>query len=295
MTEVFGILLQAILAQLMLGLINGSFYALLSLGLSIIFGMLDIVNFAHGTMYMMGAFTAWALLTYLGVGYWLALPIAPLVVALFGMAFERLMLSRLYGLHHIYGLLLTYGLVQVTEGAFRMRFSVSGQRYGVPESLTGVVNTGFMYLPLYRAWVIGASLAVCLGTWMVVERTRLGAYLRAGIENPALVQTFGINVPRLVTITFGIGAGLAALAGVLAAPIYPVTPLMGSNIIVVVFAVVVIGGLGSIGGSILGGFGLGVVEALTKVVYPQAAHVSIFLIMAAVLLLKEGGLSGRGR
>lgn len=295
MTDLFGLPLQAIPAQLMLGLINGSFYALLSLGLSIIFGMLDIVNFAHGTMYMIGAFIAWALLTYLGVGYWLALVVAPIVVAAFGMAFERLMLARLYGLHHIYGLLLTYGLVQVMEGALRMRFSVSGQRYGVPESLRGAVNLGFMYLPTYRAWVIVASIAICLATWLVVERTRLGATLRAGIENPALVQTFGINVPRLVTITFGLGAGLAALAGVLAAPIYPVTPLMGSNVIVVVFAVVVIGGLGSLGGSILGGFGLGLVEALTKMVYPQAAQVSIFLIMAAVLLLKEGGLSGRGR
>src|SRR5579872_305750 len=288
MQHLLGIPANLLMAQIMLGLINGAFYALLSLGLSIIFGMLDIVNFAHGTMYMIGAFLAWMLLSYAGISYWWALLIVPLLVGAFGVVIERTMLSRLYGLHHIYGLLLTFGLVQVIEGVFRLRFSVSGQHYGVPPSLGGALNLGFMYLPTYRAWVILASCMVCVGTYLVIEKTRLGAYLRASVENRALVQSFGINVPRLITVTFGAGAALAAFAGVLAAPIYPVTPQMGSNIIIIVFGVVVVGGLGSILGSILGGFGLGMVEGLTKTFYPQASHISIFLIMAAVLLLKEG-------
>ena len=282
-----------VLAQaLMLGLMNGAFYALLSLGLCITFGILDIVNFAHGAMYMMGAFVAWMLLSYLGIGFWPALVIAPVVVGLFGIAIERTMVARLYGLHHIYGLLLTFGMARVIEGMFRIRFSVSGQRYPVPELLRGGVDLGFIFMPIYRLSVIVASLAICIGIWLAINKTRLGSYLRASIENASLVRAFGINVPRLVTLTFGLGAGLAGLTGVLAAPIFSVSPLMGSNIIVVVFAVVVIGGLGSIMGSIIGGFALGIVESMTQMFYSQASHVGIFIAMMLVLLLKQGGLSG---
>jgi branched-chain amino acid transport system permease protein len=276
----------------MLGLMNGAFYALLSLGLCITFGILDIVNFAHGAMYMMGAFVAWMLMSYLGIGFWPSLIIAPLAIGLFGMLIERTMVMRLYGLHHIYGLLLTFGMARVIEGIFRIGYSVSGQRYPVPEALRGGVDLGFIFMPIYRLWVIGASLVICFGIWLAINKTRLGSYLRASIENAPLVRAFGINVPRLVTLTFGLGAGLAGLTGVLAAPIFSVSPLMGSSIIVVVFAVVVIGGLGSIMGSIMGGFALGIVEALTQMFYSQASHVGIFIAMALVLLFKQGGLSG---
>ncbi len=282
-----------VIAQaIMLGLMNGAFYALLSLGLCITFGILDIVNFAHGAMYMMGAFVAWMLMAYLGIGFWPALIIAPLAIGLFGIVIERTMVARLYGLHHIYGLLLTFGMARVIEGMFRIGYSVSGQRYPVPEALRGGVDFGFIYMPIYRLWVIGASLVICAGIWLAINKTRLGSYLRASIENASLVRAFGINVPRLVTLTFGLGAGLAGLTGVLAAPIFSVSPLMGSHIIVVVFAVVVIGGLGSIMGSIVGGFALGIVEALTQMFYSQASHVGIFIAMALVLLFKQGGLSG---
>lgn len=282
-----------VLAQaIMLGLMNGAFYALLSLGLSITFGILDIVNFAHGAMYMMGAFVGWMLMTYCGIGFWPALVLAPLAVGLFGILIERTMLVRLYGLHHIYGLLLTFGMARVIEGLFRMGYSVSGQRYEVPALLRGGLDLGFIYMPLYRLWVIGASLVICFGIWFAINGTRLGSYLRASIENASLVRAFGINVPRLVTLTFGLGAGLAGLTGVMAAPIFSVSPLMGSNIVVVVFAVVVIGGLGSIMGSIIGGFALGIVEAMTQAFYSQAAHVGIFIAMALVLLTRQGGLSG---
>ncbi len=282
-----------VLAQaIMLGLMNGAFYALLSLGLSITFGILDIVNFAHGAMYMMGAFVGWMLLTYFGIGFWPALILAPLAIGLFGILIERTMLVRLYGLHHIYGLLLTFGMARVIEGLFRMGYSVSGQRYEVPALLRGGLDLGFIYMPLYRLWVIVASLVICFGIWFTINGTRLGSYLRASIENASLVRAFGINVPRLVTLTFGLGAGLAGLTGVMAAPIFSVSPLMGSNIVVVVFAVVVIGGLGSIMGSIIGGFALGIVEAMTQAFYSQAAHVGIFIAMALVLLTRQGGLSG---
>jgi branched-chain amino acid transport system permease protein len=292
---VFGVPWELLVGQVALGLVNGAFYALLSLGLSIIFGMLDIVNFAHGSFYMLGAFVAWMLLSYGGIGYWPALVIAPIVVGLFGMLLERTMIARLYGLHHIYGLLLTYGMVQVIDGLFRMMFSVSGQRYDVPHQLRGGLSVGLMYFPYYRAWVVAASLVTCSTVWFCINSTRLGAYLRASIENPTLVRAFGINVPRLVTLTFGLGTALAALTGVLAAPIYTVSPLMGQGIIAVVFAVVVIGGLGSILGSIVGGLTIGVVEAATQVFYSQASHVAVFVGMTTVLLLKEGGLSGHGR
>jgi branched-chain amino acid transport system permease protein len=295
MIDLLGIPPQALFGQIMLGLINGAFYAMLSLGLAVIFGLLNIINFAHGALYMMGAFVAWFLLQYLGLGYWWALVIAPVVVGAFGMAIERTMLKHLYKLDHLYGLLLTFGLALVIEGVFRNRFGSSGLPYGMPASLTGAQNLGFMVLPIYRGWVIVASLAVCLATWFVIERTRLGSYLRAATENPALVQAFGINVPRMITLTYGFGVGLAALAGVMAAPIYQVSPLMGSHLIIVVFAVVVIGGMGSIMGAIVSGFGLGIIEGLTKVFYPEASNTVIFVIMAIVLLVRPAGLFGRAR
>jgi len=284
---------NALFGQLLLGLINGAFYAVLSLGLAVIFGLLNIINFAHGALYMMGAFVAWMLLNYLGLGYWSALIIAPLLVGLVGIVIERTMIARLYRLDHLYGLLLTFGLALIIEGLFRHRFGVSGLPYVIPKELSGGYNIGFMYLPLYRAWVIVASLVVCLATWYVIDHTKLGSYLRAATENPELVGAFGINVPRLITLTYGFGVGLAAFAGVLAAPIYSVNPVMGANLIIVVFAVVVIGGMGSILGSIVTGFGLGLVEGLTKVFYPEAASTVIFVIMAVVLLIRPQGLFGK--
>jgi branched-chain amino acid transport system permease protein len=291
--DFFGIPVQALMGQLLIGLINGSFYALLSLGLAVIFGLLNIINFTHGAQYMLGAFCAYLMLTKLGIGYWWSLLIAPLVVGATGVVIERLMLSKLYKLDHLYGLLLTFGLALIIQGFFRNEYGSSGLPYALPEQLRGGQNLGFMFLPNYRAWVVGASLVICLATWYVIERTKLGAYLRAATENPALVQAFGINVPRMITLTYGFGVGLAALAGVLAAPIYQVNPLMGADLIIVVFAVVVIGGLGSIMGSIVTGFGLGVVEGFTKVFYPEASNTVIFVIMAVVLLLRPAGLFGR--
>ena len=293
MVELIGIPPQVLFGQVMLGLINGAFYAMLSLGLAVIFGLLRIINFAHGALYMMGALVAWFLLQYLGLGYWWALLIAPIVVGVFGMAIERTMLRRLYQLDHLYSLLLTFGLALIIQGVFLNRFGSSGQPYGIPELLAGGQNLGFMFLPNYRAWVVVASLAVCLATWFAIERTRLGAYLRAATENPALVQAFGINVPVIITLTYGFGVALAAFAGVLAAPIYQVSPLMGADLIIIVFAVVVIGGMGSILGSIVTGFALGVIEGLTKVFYPEASNTVIFVIMAIVLLIKPAGLFGR--
>ena len=293
MFEIFGIPSQALFGQLLLGLINGSFYALLSLGLAVIFGMLNIINFAHGAQYMMGAFVAFLLLQYLGLNYWLALVIAPLVVGAGGVVVERLFLQWLYKLDHLYGLLLTFGLALIIEGTFRNYFGSSGLPYRVPDSLTGGYNLGFMFLPLYRAWVIVFSLVICFGTWFVIERTKLGSYLRAATENPTLVNAFGINVPRMVMLTYGFGVGLAALAGVMAAPIYNVSPQMGAELIIVVFAVVVIGGMGSIMGAILTGFGLGIVEGLTKVFFPEASNTVIFVVMALVLLVRPAGLFGR--
>ena len=280
-------------AQLLVGLINGAFYAMLSLGLAVIFGLLNIINFTHGAQYMLGAFCAWFLLNWLGIGYWPALVIAPIVVGLSGIVVERLFLRRIAKLDHLYGLLLTFGLALIIEGIFREQYGSSGLPYTIPAELQGARNLGFMFLPNYRAWVILFSLGVCLATWFVIERTRLGAYLRAATENPVLVQAFGIDVPRMVTLTYGAGVGLAALAGVLAAPIYQVSPLMGSNIITVVFAVVVIGGMGSILGAVISGFGLGLVEGLTKVFWPEASSTVIFVIMALVLLVKPAGLFGR--
>jgi branched-chain amino acid transport system permease protein len=288
-----GIPPQALFGQLLLGLINGAFYAMLSLGLAVIFGLLNIINFTHGAQYMMGAFCAWFLLSFLGVGYWPALIIAPIVVGAFGIVIERAFLHHIYKLDHLYGLLLTFGLALIIEGLFRQQYGSSGQPYAIPSQLQGGQNLGFMFLPNYRGWVIAASLLVCIGTWYMIERTRLGAYLRAATENPVLVQAFGINVPRMITLTYGFGVGLAALAGVMAAPIYQVSPLMGSNIIVVVFAVVVIGGMGSILGAVISGFALGLVEGLTKVFWPEASSTVIFVIMAIVLLLKPAGLFGR--
>lgn len=290
--EIFGISTQALLGQLLIGLINGSFYALLSLGLAVIFGLLNIINFAHGAQYMMGAFIAYLLLNKLGLGYWWSLAIVPLLVGATGIVIERLMLSRLYKLDHLYGLLLTFGLALIIQGLFRQEFGSSGLPYPIPEALTGGQNLGFMFLPNYRAWVVVASLAVCLTTWFVIEKTKLGAYLRAAIENPQLVQAFGVNVPRMITLTYGAGVGLAALAGVMAAPIYSVSPLMGADLIIIVFAVVVIGGMGSIMGAIVTGFGLGMIEGLTKVFYPEASNTVVFIIMAIVLLLKPAGLFG---
>jgi branched-chain amino acid transport system permease protein len=291
--EIFGIPSQALFGQLLIGLINGSFYALLSLGLAVIFGMLNIINFTHGAQYMMGAFLAFFLLQYAGLNYWFALLIAPISVGIFGMIIERTMLQWLYKLDHLYGLLLTFGLALIIEGVFRNYFGSSGLPYAMPDALRGGQNLGFMFLPNYRAWVIAASLFVCLGTWFVIERTRLGAYLRAATENPTLVRAFGINVPRMITLTYGFGVALAALAGVMAAPIYNVSPQMGSDLIIVVFAVVVIGGMGSIMGAIVTGFGLGVIEGLTKVFFPEASNTVIFVIMAIVLLIRPAGLFGR--
>ena len=293
MLELIGVPPQVLFGQLLLGLINGSFYALLSLGLAVIFGMLNVINFTHGAQYMMGAFGAYFLLQYAGIGYWPALILAPLIVGAIGIAIEKTMLSRLYKLDHLYGLLLTFGLALIIEGLFRNFYGVSGQPYPIPPALSGGHNLGFMFLPTYRGWVIVASVLVCLGTWFVIERTRLGAYLRAGTENPTLVRAFGINVPLMITLTYGFGVALAAFAGVLAAPIYQVNPLMGSDLIIVVFAIVVIGGMGSILGSIVTGLGLGVVEGLTKVFYPEASSVVIFVIMAIVLLIRPAGLFGR--
>ncbi|HWA39089.1 MAG TPA: branched-chain amino acid ABC transporter permease [Burkholderiales bacterium] len=292
MTEIFGIPTQALFGQLLIGLINGSFYALLSLGLAVIFGLLNIINFTHGAQYMLGAFASYLLLTKAGLGYWWALLVAPIVVGAFGMVIERTMLKQLYKLDHLYGLLLTFGLALIIQGVFRNEFGSSGQPYPIPQELTGGRNLGFMFLPNYRAWVIVASLVVCLATWFVIEKTKLGAYLRAATENPQLVQAFGVNVPRMITLTYGFGVGLAALAGVMAGPIYQVSPQMGADIIIVVFAVVVIGGMGSILGSIVTGFGLGIAEGLTKVFYPEASNTVIFIIMALVLLVKPAGLFG---
>jgi len=283
------------MAQVAIGLVNGAFYAMLSLGLAVIFGMLNVINFTHGAQFMMGAFAAWLLLGILDVPFWASLVLAPLIVGLFGVVIERLLLKRIYHLDHLYGFLLTFGLALIIEGVARNQFGSAGLPYTVPESLRGGQNLGFMFLPNYRAWVIGASLTVCFGTWFVIERTRLGAYLRAATENPTLVRAFGINVPRMITLTYGFGVGLAALAGVMAAPIYSVNPLMGADLIIVVFAVVVIGGMGSIMGSILTGFGLGVVEGLTKVFYPEASNTVIFIIMAIVLMFRPAGLFGTQR
>jgi branched-chain amino acid transport system permease protein len=293
MFEIFGIPSGALFGQLLIGLINGSFYALLSLGLAVIFGMLNIINFAHGAQYMMGAFAAFFLLQYFGINYWLALVIAPIAVGAFGVVVERLFLQWLYKLDHLYGLLLTFGLALIIEGLFRNYFGSSGLPYQVPEALRGGQNLGFMFLPNYRAWVVVFSLVVCLATWFVIERTKLGSYLRAATENPTLVRAFGINVPRMITLTYGFGVALAALAGVMAAPIYSVSPQMGAHLIIVVFAVVVIGGMGSILGAIVTGFGLGVIEGLTKVFFPEASNTVIFIIMAIVLLVRPAGLFGR--
>jgi branched-chain amino acid transport system permease protein len=293
MVEIFGIPSQALFGQLLLGLINGSFYALLSLGLAVIFGMLNIINFAHGAQYMMGAFAAYFLLTYAGLNYWVALVVVPLIVGAVGVVIERAFLQWIYRLDHLYGLLLTFGLALIIEGIFRNYFGSSGLPYRVPDLLQGGKNLGFMFLPNYRAWVVVLSLVVCIATWFVIERTKLGAYLRAATENPALVRAFGINVPRMITLTYGFGVALAALAGVMAAPIYNVSPQMGSQLIIVVFAVVVIGGMGSIMGAIVTGFGLGLIEGLTKVFFPEASNTVIFIIMAIVLLIRPAGLFGR--
>jgi branched-chain amino acid transport system permease protein len=292
--DLLGVPPQVLFGQLLLGLINGSFYALLSLGLAVIFGLLNVINFAHGAQYMMGAFAGWLLLEYAGIPYWGALLLAPIAVGVVGVLVEKTLLSRLYRLDHLYGLLLTFGLALIIEGLFRNFYGVSGQPYPIPAALRGADNLGFMFLPRYRAWVILVSLVVCFGTWFAIERTRIGAYLRAGTENATLVRAFGINVPLMVTLTYGFGVALAGFAGILAAPIYQVNPLMGSNLIIVVFAIVVIGGLGSISGSILTGLGLGLVEGLTKVYYPEASSTVIFVIMAIVLLVKPAGLFGRG-
>jgi branched-chain amino acid transport system permease protein len=293
MSEIFGVPTQALFGQLLIGLINGSFYALLSLGLAVIFGLLNIINFTHGAQYMMGAFFAYFLLNKLGIGYWWSLAIVPILVGITGMVIERLMLSRLYKLDHLYGLLLTFGLALVIQGGFRHQFGSSGLPYAMPENLVGGYNLGFMFLPVYRAWVIVASLAICVATWFVIERTKLGSYLRAATENPTMVQAFGVNVPRMITLTYGFGVALAALAGVFAAPIYQVSPLMGADLIIVVFAVVVIGGMGSILGSVITGFGLGVIEGLTKVFFPEASNTVIFVIMAIVLMIRPQGLFGQ--
>ena len=291
--EIFGVPLQAMLGQLLLGLVNGSFYAILSLGLAVIFGLLNIINFSHGALYMMGAYCAYLLLELLGLNYWWSLVLGPLIVGAFGILIERFLLQWLYKLDHLYGLLLTFGLSLIIEGVYRERFGVSGQPYPVPDALRGATDVGFMILPNYRAWVVLASVLVCLATWYVIERTKLGAYLRAGTENPKLVQAFGVNVPLMITLTYGFGVALAAFAGVLASPIIQINPLMGSNIIIVVFAVVVIGGMGSIIGSIVTGLGLGVIEGLTKVFYPEASATVVFVIMAIVLMVRPAGLFGR--
>src|SRR5499433_3817514 len=291
---IFGVPTQALFGQLLIGLINGAFYALLSLGLSVIFGLLNIINFTHGAQYMMGAFAAYFLLNWAGLGYWWALLVAPIAVGVTGVVLERTTLKRLYQLDHLYGLLLTFGFALIIQGLFRNQYGSSGLPYAMPAELTGGRNLGFMFLPNYRAWVVVFSLAVCLVTWFVIERTKLGAYLRAATENPTLVRAFGINVPRMITLTYGFGVGLAALAGVMAAPIYNVSPQMGADLIIVVFAVVVIGGMGSIMGAIVTGFGLGIVEGLTKVFFPEASNTVIFIVMAIVLLTRPAGLFGRG-
>ena len=293
MSEILGVPTQALFGQLLIGLINGAFYALLSLGLAVIFGLLNIINFAHGAQYMMGAFCAWLGLTYLGLNYWAALLLAPVVVGASGILVERFLLRRIKKLDHVYGLLLTFGVALLLEGVFRQGFGAMGLPYAIPDQLQGRQNLGFMSLPNYRAWVIVVSVTVCAATWIAIEKTKLGAYLRAATENAPLVQAFGVRVPRMMTLTYGFGAGLAGLAGVMAAPIYQVSPLMGSNIIIVVFAVVVIGGLGSISGAIVSGFLLGLAEGLTKVFYPQASSTVIFLVMAVVLIVKPAGLFGR--
>jgi branched-chain amino acid transport system permease protein len=295
MSEIFGVPTQALFGQLLIGLINGSFYAMLSLGLAVIFGLLNIINFTHGAQYMLGAFCAWFLLERWGIGYWWSLLVAPIVIAAIGIAIERTMLSRLYKLDHLYGLLLTFGLALMIQGVFTNEYGSSGQPYRLPEEFAGAYNLGFMFLPKYRAWVVLASVVVCFATWYVIERTKLGSYLRAATENPTVVKAFGINVPRMITLTYGFGVGLAAFAGVMAAPIYQVSPQMGANLIIVVFAVVVIGGMGSIMGSILTGFGLGVVEGLTKVFYPEASNTVIFVIMVLVLMVRPAGLFGKER
>ncbi|MHA4868732.1 branched-chain amino acid ABC transporter permease [Duganella sp. PWIR1] len=291
--EIFGYPLPFVLSQLLLGLVNGSFYAMLSLGLAVIFGLLNVINFSHGALYMMGAFLAWMGIEYLGLNYWAVLILAPLVVGAFGILIERTMLRHLYKLDHLYGLLLTFGITLLVEGVFRSFYGVSGQPFQVPEALAGATDLGFMVMPNYRGWVVLASLVVCLSTWYVIEKTKLGAYLRAGTENPKLVEAFGINVPLMVTLTYGFGVALAGFAGVLAAPIIQVQPLMGQNLIIVVFAVVVIGGMGSIMGSILTGLGLGVIEGLTKVFYPEFSSTVVFLVMVVVLLLRPAGLFGK--
>ena len=291
--EIFGVSLPAMLSQLLLGLVNGSFYAILSLGLAVIFGLLNVINFAHGALFMMGAVITWMGMNYLGLNYWLMLVLAPLVVGLFGVVIERLLLRWIYKLDHLYGLLLTLGLTLVIEGVFRSVYGVSGLGYDTPELLEGASNLGFMILPNYRAWVVVASIVVCIATWFVIEKTKLGAYLRAGTENPRLVEAFGVNVPVMITLTYAFGAALAAFAGVLAAPIYQVSPLMGQNLIIVVFAVVVIGGMGSIMGSILTGLGLGIIEGFTKVFYPEASSTVVFVIMVIVLLIRPAGLFGK--
>ncbi|MGU3575218.1 branched-chain amino acid ABC transporter permease [Brucellaceae bacterium C25G] len=293
MTMIFGIPIQALLGQLLVGLINGSFYALLSLGLAVIFGLLRVINFAHGAQYMLGAFVAYLGLQYAGMNFWVALVVTPIIVGLFGAFVERTMLSRLYDLDPLYGLLFTFGLALAVEGTFRWLYGAAGQPYSVPPQLAGGTNLGFMFLPNYRAFVVVASLVVCLATWALIEKTRLGSYLRAATENPTLVQVFGINVPVLLTLTYALGAGLAGFTGVLAAPIYQVSPLMGTNLIIVVFAVVVVGGMGSIMGAIVTGFMLGIAEGLTKVFYPEASNIVIFVIMAIVLLIRPAGLFGK--
>ena len=293
MITIFGIPSAVLFGQLLIGLINGSFYALLSLGLAVIFGMLNIINFAHGAQYMLGAVAAYLMLNFLGIGYWPALILAPIVVGTSGILIERMFLQWLYKLDHLYGLLLTFGIALIIEGVGRNYLGTAGLPYTLPDSLKGGNNLGFMYLPNYRAWVIAVSLVVCFGTWFAIERTRLGAYLRAATENPTLVRAFGINVPRMITLTYGFGVALAAFAGVMAAPIYNVSPNMGSELIIVVFAVVVIGGMGSILGAIISGFGLGVVEGLTKVFYPEASNTVIFVVIAIVLLVRPAGLFGR--
>ena len=291
--EIFGVSLTALLSQLLLGLVNGSFYAILSLGLAVIFGLLNVINFAHGALFMMGAVVTWMAMNYLGIGYWWMLILAPLVVGAFGVLIERFLLRWIYKLDHLYGLLLTLGLSMLIEGLFRSMYGVSGLGYDTPELLEGATNLGFMMLPNYRMWVVVASVVVCLATWFVIEKTKLGAYLRAGTENPRLVEAFGINVPVMITLTYAFGVALAAFAGVLAAPVYQVSPLMGQNLIIVVFAVVVIGGMGSIMGSILTGLGLGIVEGFTKVFYPEASSTVVFVVMVIVLLIRPAGLFGK--
>jgi branched-chain amino acid transport system permease protein len=293
MDEIFGIPTPLLFGQLLLGLINGAFYAMLSLGLAVIFGLLNIINFTHGAQFMMGAFVAWMLLHYLGIGYWWALILSPLLVGLTGVILERTMICRLYKMDHLYGMLLTFGLSLILEGIFRNQYGSSGMPYRIPPELSGAWDLGFMFMPVYRGWVVVFALFACITTWLVIEKTRLGAYLRAATENAPLVQAFGVNVPRMITLTYGAGVALAALAGVLAAPIYSVNPQMGTNLIIVVFAVVVIGGMGSILGSVLTGFGLGIVEGLTKVFYPEASATVIFIIMVIVLLARPAGLFGR--